>query len=1038
MRNSTLFQHVFSRKFAFAVLFVMLACHLNGQYTLAKWYNADFIPTVQDDKIDASKIKRNSGSISNISWGSDNIFYSTDGWPKPDYSNSSAAVLNDNNYLQFSISPRTGYKIPVTRFTFNGRMQGGTSKMQVRYSKRPDFSTYTVLQSETTVTAAYTTYSLNFPASTTVNSGEELFIRIYIYGTENNFHLQHNISGSIAPQIEGEVMLMNPVKPVAKDDYAGTAKNTAVTVDVLGNDDYRYSGLLSAVNVVNAPKNGTAAANGVKEIIYTPKQGYTGYDSFYYTITNAAGVSNTAKVEVQIVDGAGQVLTQWKTSNYTATNYRSGAFGLNLTKSEKMGLSINAQEGFQLSSLPTPQEFDGGPDPQKYVQLGIKIGNAEDYTGLLKSFNLQYRSQANDGSLTVKYSKSADFTGNVYTMMDAGAMSKDYKTAVLPFTNDAFLYPGETVYIRIYGHNTYNNFFIKYLATSSEGPAITGSVSEYAPEPCTKTAVWNGTAWSIPPTINTKAVLNGSYDTQKNGMFQSCSLAVNAGTLTIAAGKSLTVNNEIKLTDGSTLEVQNDANLIQLNDAAPANTGDITVLRDIKLSKGRAEYNYLGTPVSFAAGETFKTIYPGITYALYYNESNNYFYASSGVNVPGRGLAVKEPTLAAVPSLSEKVTAKFVGVPQNGIISFPLANSNTGSSTSLGTNLVGNPYPSNIDLVKLYALNSGKTGGASVSPISATFYLWDSTVNTDYTQQGSSYSGQAYAVFNAAAGSKGTGTSAAGYLTGNISGKKTPTQVVKVGQGFLVKSLTKNGVLQFSNAVRTDSSAPIEFMGKTTGEKEDDRYWLTMTAPSQLKTSMAVVYFDGGSQGFGVEDSESRGGSDELFSMVDGTKTAINGRNIFSNDDTVALGARHFVNGQYTISLEKAEGIFANGQAVYLKDKNTGIWTDLTQGSYSFTAGAGETTGRFEIKYQTEAVLSSEGTVKEELTVYRENNDFVVKSASKKITALELYDMNGRLVVQTKPHSNSAVVRATALTSGIYIMKIEQDGKVTAKKIIKQ
>lgn len=1034
MRNSTLFQHVLSRKFTFAVLLILFACHLNAQYTVAKWYNADFTSTVQDDTVDATKIKRNSGSISNVSWGSDNIFYSTDGWPKPDYNHSSAAVLNENNYLQFSISPRTGYKIPVTRFSFNGRMQGGTSKMQVRYSKRPDFSTYTVLQSEITVTANYNSYNLIFPASTVVNSGEELYIRIYIYGTENNFHLQHNVSGSIAPRIEGEVMLMDPVKPVAKDDYTGTTKNTSVTLDVLANDEYRYSGVLTGMNVVNAPKNGTAVVNGIKDISYTPKQGYTGYDSFYYTLTNSAGVSNTAKVEVQVVDGKNEVLTQWKTSNYTATNYRTGVFGLSLTKSEKIGLSTNAQDGFKLSSLPTPQEFDGGPDPLKYVQLGIKIGNVEDYTGLLKSFNLQYRSEGNDGSITVKYSKSADFTGNVYTLMDAAPVSNAYKTAVLNFTNDAFLYPGETVYIRIYGHNTNNNFFIKYLATSSEGPAITGTVSEYAPEPCTKTAVWNGTSWSIPPTASTKAVLNAAYDTQKNGMFESCSLTVNAGKLVVASGKTLTVTNEIKLNSDATMEVQSDANLIQLNDAAPANTGNITVLRDIKLSKGRAEYNYLGTPVAFAAGETFKTIYPGISYALYYNESNNYFYSSSGVNIPGRGLAVKEPTVAAVPANNDKVTAAFTGVPQNGVISFPLANSNTGTNTSLGYNLAGNPYPSNIDLVKLYSLNSGSK---SDSPISATFYLWDSTVNTVYTQQGSSYSGQAYAVFNAAAGSKGTGTSAAGYLTGNVTGKKTPTQIIKVGQGFLVKSLTKNAVLQFSNAVRTDSSASVGFLGKTDPEKEDDRYWLTLTTPSQLNAGMAVVYFDGGNEGFGVEDSESRGGSDELFSMVDGFKTAINGKGNFNSNDTVPLGAKHFVNGVYTISLEKAEGVFANGQAVYLKDRNTGIMTDLTKGSYSFTASAGETTGRFEIKYQAEAVLSADAGIKEELTVYRENSDFVVKAASGKITGLEVYDMNGRLISKSEPNSSVGTIDSSMMDHGVYVVKINRNGIVTAKKILK-
>lgn len=1021
----------------FFLFLLLLPVFFFSQTTIAKWYNSDFTSTALDSKIETSKLKRYGGGITDESWGTSDVFYSTNSWPKPNYNNPSSSAFSENNYLQFSVNPVSGYKISPSRFYFRGRMQGGTAKMQIRYSKNADFSNSAVLQGETAVLSSYMDFDYSFPSSLVVNSGETLLIRIYIYETENNFHIEHNVSGSKAPAIDGKVLLMTPVAPFAKDDKVVTPKNTALNVDVLLNDDYRYSGALTGLSITGTPLNGTATVNAQQSVTYTPKADFSGYDRFYYTITNAIGVSNTAKVEVQVADGTAKVLTRWQSSNYSATNYKEGAFGLSMTKSEKAGLTINNDEGFELSNLPTPQQFDGGPDPQNYIQLGITIGKSEDYVGTLQSFDFKYRSQGSDGNITVKYSRNADFSGEVYTLLNGAPVSQNFTNTSVLFNQAASLYPGETVYIRIYGHNTYNHFFIYYLATSSAGPAITGTVGVYAPEPCSKTAVWNGKNWSIPPTINTKVVIDGDYDTGISGSLDACSIIQNKGKIIVRKGTTLTIANDLKVDPAATIEVESDANLIQINNDASANTGNITVLRDIHLSTARAEYNYLGTPVAFAAGENFKTIYPGITYALYHNETNNYFYNSSGANIPGRGLAVKEPTLAAVPATNELVTAKFKGVSQNGNISLALANSNTATNNQLGYNLAGNPYASNIDLVKLYALNNGKNNGVNASPvISATFYLWDNQANNTYVQQGSSYQGQAYAIFNAAAGTRGTGNSAVGAYRNSAVAKKIPTSILPVGQGFMVKSLAKNTTLQFNNTVRTSQTAEFSFLGKGAKEAEDDRFWLTLTTPSQLKSSMAVVYFEGGSQDLGVEDSENKGGSDALFSIAGDAQLVIDGRSTFVVKDQVKLGTRHFVAGTYTIGIEKQEGVFANGQSIYLKDLQTGIITDLTQGSYSFTANSGEATGRFEIVYEQDAVLGT-GEVKEEITLYRDQNDFVVRAASKKINALEVYDANGRLIYQMNPQSKTAVIDSSRLAKGIYLVRVKQEDQISVRKILK-
>ena len=1025
-----------------SLLFFLLPYFLFSQTTLVNWYSADFSAKTFDTNVESSPLKRIGGTLTNVDTsGVDNIFYSTGGWPKPNYSNPAVSSFSLTNYLQFTLAPKAGIKIDLAALNFTARTQGGTALMQIRYSTKADFSTYTVLQSETQVSDSYKTYQLNFTTPKVIRSGEVLYVRIYVYNTENNFHLQHNVTGTLAPNISGTLSLETPVAPVANDDYAGTLKNTSQKVDVLQNDSYVLSGALTAVAISVAPKNGTVQVNGFTDLAYTPTPGYTGYDDFYYTLTNASGVSRSAKVEMQIIDEPENVLVRWTRSNYTPEKIN----GINAKDlkvyGQKMDIVNYAPDlngpAFQLSNLPTPQQSDGTLDPSKYLQMSLTALDP-DFVATLKA--LKMKTKGNTGNMTIKYSRFEDFRDKVFTLVNDQQFGTNWVSNDFAFPAATFLYPGETLYIRIYTYNTWNNFFIEFSPDKS-GPALTGIVAAYTPEPCKTTVTWTSAGWSSIPNINKRAILNADYDTSANGSFETCSLTVNAGKLTIAPGKPVTVQNEITVNPLAFLEVQNEGNLIQKNNSA-INTGNTTVLRNISIGAGRTQYNYLGSPVAFATGENFKTLYPGIAFSLYHNETNNFFYSSSGVNIPGRGLAVKEPTTVGVPPGNKTVTAKYKGVPQNGIINFPLANSNTASNTTLGYNLLGNPYPSNIDLKKLYELNGGGKKTAAEDKISPTFYLWDNTVNNDIaqTQQGSGYKAQAYAVYNAIAGKNGMGNAAPGYLDSNNMSKKIPSQIIKVGQGFMVKALVKNYTLKFGNEVRTTEAANTSFFGKNEHEKEsaeaDDRFWVKMIAPTNLTSSMAVVYFPEGENTFGAEDSESKSGSDDLFSISDERKIAINGRSSFLISDLLPLGSQHFTSGMYTIAVDEVEGVFADGQSIYLKDKQTGILTNLSQGSYTFAANAGENSGRFEILYQPEAVLATDSKVKEMLQVYRAGAEIVVKSFGAAIQSLQVFEASGRLVRDLKSEQKEIRLPAQNGAVGLQILKITlKTGEIITRKI---
>ena len=209
---------------------------------------------------------------------------------------------------------------------------------------------------------------------------------------------------------------------------------------------------------------------------------------------------------------------------------------------------------------------------------------------------------------------------------------------------------------------------------------------------------------------------------------------------------------------------------------------------------------------------------------------------------------------------------------------------------------------------------------------------------------------------------------------------------------------------------------------------------------STLVNSQLIGYVQGATNDFEQDyDAEVLGLSSDLFySIIPNKKLLIQGRTSdFMIQDKVDLGANFFQTGNYTIELGGTEGIFANGQNIYLKDKQTGIITDLTQGAYTFTASSGETNARFEIIYEPETVLATDTTSKEKLVVYRENGDFVIKSP-KEMERVEVYGTSGKLIKILLPNSKSAILESANLVNGMYILKIKtKDSAMATKKILK-
>jgi hypothetical protein len=100
-----------------------------------------------------------------------------------------------------------------------------------------------------------------------------------------------NSSGSSTATV---TVTIAPAPPVGVTLFVSTDKNGGVAVDVTQD---AQNGPFTSVSVATPPAHGKAAPNGL-EIFYTPNSGFAGPDSFTYKITNAAGTSAPATVNV--------------------------------------------------------------------------------------------------------------------------------------------------------------------------------------------------------------------------------------------------------------------------------------------------------------------------------------------------------------------------------------------------------------------------------------------------------------------------------------------------------------------------------------------------------------------------------------------------------------------------------------------------------------------------------------------------------------------------------------------------------------------
>jgi hypothetical protein len=520
------------------------------------------------------------------------------------------------------------------------------------------------------------------------------------------------------------------------------------------------------------------------------------------------------------------------------------------------------------------------------------------------------------------------------------------------------------------------------------------------------------TGWDVLPTEGRAIVFDADYALAGN--LSGCSCTVNAGkVVTISSLSSMTLLNGITVDPTATMTFQNNAPLVQINDVA--NSGNVEVFRNSSLLM-RLDYTSWSSPV--IGTQTLKEFSPLTVNTRFYryNEQNNYYSAVDPLTTTFSNLGVGKGFLIRMPDTHPTTatlwtSGKFVGTPANGTI--PVAITTDGS----GFNMIGNPYPSQVDITQFLTDNSAN--------IESTLYFWRKT--NEAVPGTVLFSG--YCTY-----------------TGNVLvlpsnpfvGGSDPLGVLQIAQGFMVKAKPSRTSVVFNNAMRINNTANQFFKQAATEAK--NTLWLNLMTSAGGFAQMATSYRDNATMGVDVNDGLNiNDGQISIGSFVDNKNYVIQSRTLpFDTADVMPLIFKVNIDGNYTLAIDHVDGLFSNGaQPIYIHDKVLNTVTNLSTGNYTFATTAGTFNNRFEIVYQP--TLSNPTTAFNEnsVVVYKNNGDIVVNTGNVLMKAVQIYDMRGRLLLD-KTNINAAEVSLNigAANQVVLVKNTLDEGQVVTKKVI--
>ncbi|MEI8271041.1 MAG: T9SS type A sorting domain-containing protein [Paludibacter sp.] len=536
----------------------------------------------------------------------------------------------------------------------------------------------------------------------------------------------------------------------------------------------------------------------------------------------------------------------------------------------------------------------------------------------------------------------------------------------------------------------------------------------------------------------TRPVVNVSGSLASADITPSSNVTVSStGTLTLDASRSI---NNITVDKGGKLTINNGVNLSAMDVTIYSDETGTGTLLDLNTSGGLSVAGtatvqqyltagrnwYISSPVNAATAAVFNPA-GGSNKLYWYDETKGSVVLPA---TPWTPISLNSTGLTATQGYVANMAA-------DGVVSFS-GTLNTGSlptttiyrsdiPSNAGFNLVGNPYPSYLDwdqvsaasthllttiwqrtktidnatyqfdtyntLGKMYISNSGKTVNSHIPPMQA---FW---VRVD-----NGYSSGTLNFTNAMRSHKGSQN------TGTV---ETPNVITDP----IFKSKSTNTVsqsvlrLQVSKGTNTDET--VIYCNPDASNSYD-----TYDSPKMFNNSASIA---------------------EIYTLACSEQLAINGLKTIPYDTEIPLGFNTLSSGTYSIKASQFSN-FETGTGLILKDNldmNNPVITDLSDGSsYSFTSAiATNNTSRFTLTFRAPSITTGIDAESNSNVWISTPNGQIVINGTTNGAVLDVFNAIGQKII-SKNLTGTTVLQNNNLLSGVYLLKITNEGKRIMKKII--
>ena len=544
------------------------------------------------------------------------------------------------------------------------------------------------------------------------------------------------------------------------------------------------------------------------------------------------------------------------------------------------------------------------------------------------------------------------------------------------------------------------------------------------------------------------------------------------GSVTLKDGRSLEVKENhylqagINLTvaAGATLDIEDKASLIQIDDNGTVTNNGTTNVYKTTTPYVAYDYTYWSSPIQQETiGSVFATNPPNWIFRLEtpnfqdvmqgsgfpqpnvgadgFDDNGDDWQPMDAANVlsPGVGYITMGETAGTYPHQQSIVfsASGSNGALNNGIINTSVFldyyhTNATGGYDSFNTNanLIGNPYPSAIDINKFYTDNSARLEG--------TFYFWthDTPINTIPGPDTYNFTNDDYAT----ATSDGTVLS---YVQTSPEGTNVPNFIAS-GQGFLV-NIDNAGDVTFNNAMRVTGNNT--FMRTT--ETDIDRLWLNLTREDMgVFRQILIGFYDNATDTYqGGQDGQrlENGNNTDFYSIIpnEERRFAIQNLASFNTNKTIDLGLEIIEAGSYSIAIDHFEGIFEENQNIYLQDNYLDLIHNLSDANYEFSANIGANiSDRFVVRF-TDGTTGLATHLLARVRVFPNPStaQFTILWKGLHKPQIQVFDLSGKLILNHKNGDNSNqnyTLDMKNVEKGVYFLVLTSDEGSITKKIVLQ